>query len=130
MVAEDFVRSEFKPWETGDPILFFDKLPDNISWTVSGKLNPLSGHYTSKSDVLAIFGRLTSKLAGPPVCKITNILTSKDYAVVEMDFHSVSKGGNNYDQSLCWVCRYEGTTCVEVRLYVDTAGEVALFEEP
>lgn len=130
MVSEEFVRAEFAPWESGDPTAFFEKLPDNISWTVNGKLNPLAGHYTSKADVLATFGRLISKLAGPPACKITNLLTSGDYAVVEADFKSVSKGGNSYDQNICWICRYEGTLCVEVRIYVDTAGELALFEEP
>lgn len=130
MVSEDSVRSQFEDWEKGDPTAFFNTLSENVSWTVNGKLNPLAGHYTSKEDALGAFGQLSSKLSGPPTCKIKNLLISGDYAVVEMDFSTVSKGGKNYDQCICWVCRYEGTVCVEVKIYVDTAWEKALFEEP
>jgi uncharacterized protein len=129
-LTEDFIRSEFAPWESENPVPFFDKLSDNVSWTISGKLNPCAGVYNSKAAVIELFGKLMSKLSGPPICKITNVLTAGDYAVVEMDFHSVSKGGIDFDQQLCWVCRYEGKEWVMVRLYVDTAGEVRLFAEP
>jgi ketosteroid isomerase-like protein len=130
MPSEDFVRSHFAPWESDNPISFFDTLPDNVSWIITGKLNPKSGHYNSRAEVLEVFGSLMSKLSASPTCKITNVLTSKDYGVIEMDFHAVSKGGNDFDQDLCWVCRYEGDKCVAVKLYVDTAAEKQLFEEP
>jgi uncharacterized protein len=129
MVSEAFIRAEFAPWETENPIPFFEKLPDNVSWTVSGSFNQLAGHYDNKNEVLAVFGRLMSNFAKPPTCKITNVLPSGDYAVVEMTTHGVSNGGKNYDQMLCWVCRYEGDTCVKVTIYVDTAAEIRLFEE-
>jgi uncharacterized protein len=129
MVSEAFIRAEFAPLETDNPIPFFEKLADNVSWTVSGSFNALSGHYNNKNDVIAVFGRLVSKFAGPPTMKITNVLPSGDYAVVEMTSHGISKAGNEYDQVLCWVCRYEGNTCVMVRIYVDTAAEIRLFEE-
>ena len=94
-----------------------------------GKLNPLSGCYNTKNDVFAVYGQLTLKFAGPSTGKITNILTSGDYAIVEMTFDAVSTGGNKFEQSMCWICRYEGETCVMVRLYVDTAAEKQLFDE-
>src|SRR5208282_4282877 len=129
-LTEDFIRTEFAPWESENPVPFFDKLSNDVAWTISGKINPCAGLYHSKAAVIELFGKLMSKLSGPPVCKITNILTAVDFAVVEMDFHSVSKGGVDYDQQLCWVCRYEGKEWTMVRLYVDTAGEVRLFAEP
>ena len=128
MVTEAFIRDEFAPWETDNPIPFFEKLPDNVSWTVNGQFNPLAGHY-NKNEVLAVFGRLMSNFSKPPTLKITNVLPSGDYAVVEMTSHGVSTGGKVYDQVMCWVCRYEGDTCVMVRIYVDTAAEIRLFEE-
>ena len=129
MLSEGLVRAQFAPWETSNPLPFFDILADNVYWIVSGKLNPLSGAYNSKNEVLDVFGRLTARFAGPPTSKITNVLTSGDYAVVEMTLHAVSKGGNDFDEQLCWVCRYEGEKCVSVMLYVDSAAEKQLFEE-
>ena len=129
MVSEAFIRSEFAPWETDNPIPFFEKLPDNVSFTVCGSFNPLAGEYNSKNDVLAVFGRLMSQFVAPPTLKIINVLPSGDYAVVEMTSHAISKKGKDYNQSLCWVCRYEGEICVMVRIYVDTAAEMQLFEE-
>jgi len=129
MVSEAFIRAEFAPWETENPIPFFEKLPDNISWTVNGTFNALAGHYDNKNDILAAFGKLMFKFVKPPTLKITNVLPSGDHAVVEMTSHGISNGGKEYNQTLCWVCRYEGDTCVVVRIYVDTAAEIRLFEE-
>ena len=129
MVSEDFVRTEFAPWETQNPMPWFEKLPDNVSWHICGTLNPKAGTYNSKAEVIAVFGELMSKVAGPPDCKITNVLPSGDTAVVEMFFHAIAKNGWHFDQELCWVCKYEAGLCVSVRLYVDSAGEVKLFEE-
>ena len=129
MVTEAFVRAEFAPWESENPIPFFEKLPDNISWTVSGSINPLRGHYTSKAEVLAVFGKLISKFATPTTFKVTNVLPSGDYAVVEMTSHGVSNGGVVYDLDLCWVCQYENGVCVAVKVYPDTAAEKQIFEE-
>jgi len=129
MVTEAFIRSEFAPWLTENPLPFFEKLPDNVSWTVCGSFNRLAGHYNSKNEVLGVFGQLMSRFTGPPTLKITNVLPSGNYAVVEMTSHGISLKGEKFDQMLCFVCRYEGETCVEVRIYVDTAAEVELFKE-
>ena len=52
-----------------------------------------------------------------------------DWAIVEMSFDAITKGGFNYYEDICFICRYEQETIVEVRLYVDTAGEIKVFSE-
>lgn len=134
MPTEEFVRAHFSPWETADPHSWFGTLADNVKWTVMGKQNPLHGEYNSREQVLEVFHGLMSKMAGPPTVKIENIITSGDYAVVEMSFAAPTKiplemyESKGYEQDMIWVCRYEGETIVELRCYIDTYGEEILFK--
>ena len=90
MPTEEFVRAEFAPWETDDPSPYFANMPDNVCWTVTGKDHPTAGQHKSKAEALAVFGCLMSKLATPMACKITNVLASGDWAVVEMTGHATT----------------------------------------
>jgi ketosteroid isomerase-like protein len=135
MPTEEFVRAQFAPWETPDPISWFaTALADNIKWTILGKTNPLAGVYNSRDEVLSVFGTLMSKMAGPPNGKIESIIASGDYAVVEMSFSAPTKSplpeyeSAGFEEDMCWVCKYEGDTIVELRCYIDTLGEKILFE--
>ena len=127
MVSEEFVRNVFAPWETNDPTPFFDSLSDNVSWKISGTINPFAGHYTTKAQVLEVFGQLTAKFAGPPSGRIINMIVSGDSAVVETEFNAPTPDGGRFEEEICWICRFEGNICTEVKIYVDTAAEVKLF---
>jgi uncharacterized protein len=129
MVTEESVRAHFAPWETQDPTPFFAHVSDNVNWQVVGHLNPLAGTYTSKNEVLSVFGKLTAQFSGPITAMITNVLVHGDAAVVEMAFSAETVTGRGFKQQMCWVCQYEGDMCVSLRLYVDTAAEKQLFEE-
>jgi uncharacterized protein len=128
MVTEESVRAHFAPWETQDPPSFFAHVSDNVNWQVVGHLNPFAGTYTSKNEVLSVFGRLTAQFSGPPTATITNVLVFGDAAVVEMAFSAETVKGRGFKQQMCWVCQYEGDMMVSLRLYVDTAAEIQLFE--
>jgi len=129
MVAKDTVRDDFAIWESDNPIPFFDKLAENVSFIVRGRLNPLAGHYNSRSQVLEVFQRLSSGFTAPPTCKVTNIFVDGDGAVVEMSLDAMTKSGYNFYEDLCFVCKYAGNSIVEVRIYVDTAAEIKLMSE-
>ena len=129
MVSQDTVRDDFAVWESDNPIPFFDKLAENVSWIVRGKLNPLAGQYNSRTQVIEVFQQLSSSFTAPPTCKVTSILVDGDWAVVEMSLDAMTKGGNNFYEDLCFVCRYGGNSIVEVRIYVDTAAEIKLMSE-
>ena len=129
MVSEAVVRAQFEPWNTPNPVPFLESLPENIKATVSGVINPCAGTYTSPAACVEAFGTMASRLGGPPESKIVNVVTAGDYATIELTFKSVSKKGNVYDQIMCFVAKYEGETIREIRLYIDTAVEKAIFDE-
>jgi len=136
MPTEEFVRAQFAIWETPDPVSWFTTaLADNIKWIVPGKTNPLAGVYTSREQVLGVFGTLMSKMAGPPETKVENVIASGDSAVVEMSFKAPTKNplpgydGPGFEQDMCWVCKYEGEKIVELHCYIDTLGEKILFAQ-
>lgn len=130
MVTEEFVRADFASWETDDPSPYFTNMPENVNWIVTGKDHPLAGHYKSKTEAIAVFSRILSKLATPLECKLVNVMASGDWGIVEMTGHATTTGGNSYDQECVWLCRYEGDKCAEVRFYTDTLAYQKLFDEP
>jgi uncharacterized protein len=69
------------------------------------------------------------KMAAPMRAKVRNVLVSGDWTVVELKGEGLSKGGLNYDQELCWICRYAGDKIIEARVYLDTALVKAILEE-
>ena len=129
MLTEALIRTIFAPWEAGDSAPFFAALPDNVSFIILGKHNPLFGKYDSKAEVLNLFGRFASKLAAPLVGKVTNVLVAGNSFVVEMAATSVTTAGTDYEMDLCWICRYENGKIVEVKFYMDSALMKKVFEE-
>ena len=129
MVTEEVVRKTFSPIETNEGS-FPSYLADNISWTLTGQDTPMAGHYTTKADLLErVFMSIYARMDGPLKSKITSILISGDWAVVEIKTEGVTKKGNKYVQEFCWICRYEGEIIVEVREYLDGARLKRLLEE-
>ena len=129
MPTEDLVREQFAPWNTPNPVPFWDILPENMKLTVVGALNPCGGVYNTKAASLEAFSSMASRLGAPPESNIFNVLVSGDYAIVEMTFKCTTKKGNVYDQLNCFVVRYEGNKIVEARVYIDTAVEIAIYDQ-
>ena len=46
-ITTDSVRGIFKGLENGDGAVFFERVADDVDWTVMGT-HPLAGHYGSK----------------------------------------------------------------------------------
>jgi ketosteroid isomerase-like protein len=129
MVSEEFDRASFAPFEKANGPAFLENLADDVSWTVTGAANPLKGHFTSKAEVAKnIFGRLIPKMATPMSAKVTSVLVTGDWAVVELKGAGESKGGIDYAQELCWICRFEGEKIVEARIYLDSALVKAILD--
>lgn len=130
MVTVEFVKKTFAPLEEGDPPSFFTHVADDVSWTITGNEDPLSGHYTSKVDVITkTMKRMTACLTAPVERRVTNVLTCGDWAVVEHTASTTTKKGSAFNQKFCWVCRYEGDKIVEVRMYQDSALSKMVLEE-
>lgn len=118
-----FVEDLFENLKTGCQDKFFSKVSPNVLWHVMGT-HPLSGIYYNKQDFLEhTFARLHTMLKGGPVLKVNNILVipEESIAVVEMIQLSSSIKGSPFNNTYCWIIRFENSIIVEVRAYLDSA---------
>jgi hypothetical protein len=119
--TEAQVRALFAHLESGDGDGFFAAVADDVTWTVMGT-HPLAGEYRSKDSFrFATFARLNRVLREGVLLRVTHVLLSGDWAVVELEALSTALNGKPFANRYCWVCRFAGDTIVEVRAYLDSA---------
>jgi uncharacterized protein len=117
----DYVTRLFENLSNGKTNTFFDRIVDDVHWTVIGT-HPLAGVYNSKADFLnhtfECPGRVLKE--GSVVMKLDHIYVSGDTAIVEMTSTSTALKGRPYRQKFCWVTRLVDGLIVEVRAYLDS----------
>ena len=108
---------------------FFAHVAEEVDWTVNGT-HPLAGHFRSKREfVAATFARIAKLLQGGTQLRVVHIMTSGDWATVEMQSTATALNGMRFDNRYCWVVRFEDALIVEVRAYLDSALIQKLFDE-
>jgi uncharacterized protein len=120
MITKEYVQNIFHFLEAGDNSHFYDKVSDDVKWTVMGT-HPLAGTYHSKTDfIVNTFVRLNKILKDGVILKVDNIIVSDDTAVVELRSLSTALNGEAFNNTYCWICYFENNIIVEVRAYVDS----------
>mgnify|MGYP000849200612 CR=1 FL=1 len=115
------VKNLFNNLETGKNELFFEHVAENVNWTVMGT-HPLARTYHNRDDFISsTFERLNRVLREGVVLKVSNILVQEDTAVVEMESFSTALNGMPFNNTYCWVVKFDDNLIVEVRAYVDSA---------
>ncbi len=104
---------------------FFRRVADNVDWTVEGT-HPLAGRYTSKKAFNeATFDRLGRLMRDGTRLEVRHLFVDGATTIAELRAASTTLDGAPYDNTLCWVCRFDsaevGATIVEVRAYLDSA---------
>lgn len=121
MISEEYVKELFNYLKTGETDMFFSKVSDDVNWTVMGT-HPLAGTYQTKQDfVKSTFERLNKVLEEGVVLKVKNILVKDSTAVVEMESLSTALNGKPFNNTYCWIVKFENKTITKVRAYVDSA---------
>jgi uncharacterized protein len=129
MINYKKVETLFMNLETGNNDEFFQKVANDVQWTVMGT-HPLAGTYKSKKDFIShTFERLNKILKEGVILKVKNILIQEDTAVVEMESLSTAANGKPFNNTYCWIVRFENDFIVEVRAYVDSALVLKVIEE-
>lgn len=80
------ISSFFKGLETGEYQKTFDRVSENVDWTVMGT-HPLAGRYTSlKAFQQATFARLNAIMKNGITLKVRNVIGGgeQEWAVVEL----------------------------------------------
>jgi uncharacterized protein len=115
------VENIFNYLKNGENNKFFEYVADDVVWTVMGT-HPLAGIYKSKEDFIDnTFQRLNKLLKEGVILKVNNLIVHDDDVVVEMESLSTALNGKPFNNTYCWVCRFENHIIVEVRAYVDSA---------
>ncbi|MDO8870113.1 MAG: ketosteroid isomerase [Methanobacteriaceae archaeon] len=120
-LTHEKVKNLFNHLKTGQNELFFQQVAPDVKWTVMGN-HPLAGTYHSKDDfILHTFGRLNKILKEGVILEVKNIYIDVDVAIVEMESLSTALNGKPFNNTYCWITRFENDIIVEVRAYVDSA---------
>jgi hypothetical protein len=128
-IASESVREIFKGLENGDGAAFFERVADDVDWTVMGT-HPLSGHYPSKKAfVEGTFAKLSRVLPKGAQLHLEDLIVKGDEAVVELHSLATAKNGMRFDNRYCWVVYFRNDVIVRVRAYLDSAMVARLFEE-
>jgi ketosteroid isomerase-like protein len=100
---------------------FFKRVAEDVRWTVMGS-HPLAGTYTSKAEFeAATFARLTPLMRDGVRLRLRELHVDGDVAIAELHALSTTREGAPFDNTYCWVCRFEDGAIVEVRAYLDSA---------
>ena len=104
---------------------FFARVADDVEWTVRGT-HPIAGRYTDKQAFLAAtFDRLTPLMRDGTRLEVEHLFLDGTTTVAELRARSTTLDGAPYENTLCWVCRFDsaepGATIVEVRAFLDSA---------
>jgi ketosteroid isomerase-like protein len=130
-LTKQFVEKLFRNLENGHQDQFFSQVAPNVLWEVM-VTHPLAGVYNGKQEFLDhTFVRLKKLLKGGPVLKVSNILIAEDtpIVIVEMVQLSYSINGRPFNNTYCWLVKFENEVIVHVRAYLDSALVQALVNE-
>lgn len=115
------VETLFSHLQTGESDRFFEHVADDVKWTVMGT-HPLAGTYNNKQDFVSkTFNRLNKILKEGVILKVSNIIVQGDTAVVEIESLSTDLNGIPFNNTYCWIVKFEKGTITEVRAYLDSA---------
>ena len=121
MIDEAFVREHFGLLADERRPGFFKRISPTVDWTVLGSCG-ISGHYHSMAEVgKRISARLLSRMQGPIVLAVTNVVVSSDRrASVEMAASAQPKAGKAWKDQFLWVVHYDDDDLIDsVREWVD-----------
>jgi uncharacterized protein len=128
-ITPERVREIFKGLESGDGAAFFERVADNVDWTVMGT-HPLAGHYHSKKDFIAgTFAKLGQVLVQGAQLHVEHLIVKDDQAAVELRSLATAKNGMRFDNRYCWIVYFQDSVIVRVRAYLDSAMVARLFDQ-
>jgi ketosteroid isomerase-like protein len=114
------VEDAFAKWSRGDGSAFFALLADDVHWTVIGS-TPVSRTYTSKRAFQeGAVQPLGTKLASAIQPTVRDILADGEKIALQWEGRATAKNGTIYNQTYCWVMRFENGKVCEGTAYLDT----------
>lgn len=117
---KELVREAFDQLAAGNGQAFMDLLSDDVRWKVIGT-SPWSRTYEGKQTVIGELMRpLFSQFADQYRARASRIVAEEDVVVIEAQGQVMTKSGQPYNQTYCYVCRLDSGRVVELTEYLDT----------
>src|SRR5688572_9465318 len=99
---------------------FSDLLADDVTWTITGT-TPWSRTDTGKPAVLTMLAALAARIDGSYRMTPHRFIADGALVVVEGQGNNQLKTGQRYDNTYCWVCRFDHGRLRDLVEYMDTA---------
>jgi ketosteroid isomerase-like protein len=117
---KQLMQGVFDELAAGNGQPFMDALADDVRWTAIGT-SPWSRTYEGKQTIVAELMRpLFSQFADRYRARATRIVAEDDIVVVEARGQVMTKSGQPYNQSYCYVLRLAEGRVLELTEYLDT----------
>lgn len=124
------LQAVFAATATGDGRPFVAALADDVTWTINGSTS-WSRVYRGKRAVLdELLLPLAAQLEGRNTITATTFIAEGDRVVVEGRGRSTTKTGRSYDNTYCWIFRFDAGQVVEIVEYADTALIASVLAPP
>ena len=124
------MQGVFDELAAGNGQPFMDVLADDVRWTAIGS-SPWSRTYEGKATIVAELMRpLFSQFADQYRARATRIVAEGDIVVVEARGQVMTKSGQPYNQTYCYVFRLAGGQVRELTEYLDTDLVNRVLQDP
>jgi ketosteroid isomerase-like protein len=124
------VQGVFDEMAAGNGQAFMDALADDVRWTVIGT-SPWSRTYEGKRTIVAELMRpLFSQFADQYRARATRVVAEDEIVVVEARGQVLTKSGQPYNQTYCYVLRLADGRIQELTEYLDTDLVNRVLQDP
>jgi ketosteroid isomerase-like protein len=113
------VRRAFDRLAEGDGSAFLDLMADDFCWTITG--GTWAGTWRGKRAVRReLLAPLFAQFADTYTNTAQRIIAQDDWVVIECQGRVTTTAGARYDNTYCYVCRFDEGQLRELREYCDT----------
>jgi len=127
---KQLMQAVFAELERGNGRPFIDAMADDFCWDIPGT-SAWSRRFEGKRAVREqLFKPLFAQFATPYTNRALRFIAEDDHVVVECRGSVQTVRGEAYNNSYCYVCRFEGGRLRELTEYMDTALAEAVLVPP
>ena len=124
------LEQAFEGLALGDPRKLLALMSDDFIWEIPGT-STWSGRWEGKRAVREkLFGPLFEQFADTYTNSALQFIAEGNVVVVECRGKVETKRGDRYDNSYCYVCRFEGGQLKQLIEYMDTALADKVLDPP
>ena len=116
----EILKNMFAELANGNTEAFLSVLDDDIEWTLIGTTS-ISNTYRGKQSVIEDFlGPVMDKIDGHIHITPENFIADGDFVALQGHGKAATKAGGRYDNTYCWVYRFNDGKIASVTEYLDT----------